>query len=243
MTNKLEALQLENQKLKDHNRLLLGWISLISHDTKQLFSSLHWLIDAYQTEAIGLDDFLKMLPHIKKESQKNLNTATDTSEWLKTQFVQFTAKKDILDGFKLYEQLKEDYEAPLKAKELSFEFTGATDCTLVADKILLYFILKRILDNAIKYSYPSTTIRFNVSKLPNEYVLSVTDNGTGMSESSLKSMYTFEGALFEGTAGEIGSGLSLKIAQSFVDLMHGRMHIDSSKNEGTKVHIYLPHNS
>lgn len=241
MTNELEALQLENNQIKEHNRLLVGWISLLSHDTKQLFSTLSWIIEAYENKIVSSEDFFKMLPQIKKDAQKNLKVATDTSEWLKTQYGAFKPQQDVSAGFELFAHLKEDFSSKLEAKQLSFEFTGDPNSYVIADKVLLTFVLKRIVDNAIKYSHKQNIISFSIANNTEEVVISVTDYGTGMNERSKLSMYSFESALFEGTAGEIGSGLSLKIAQYFVFLMQGTIQIESLQNKGTTVKINLPH--
>jgi K+-sensing histidine kinase KdpD len=242
MTKEFEALQHENSKLKIQNELLVGWISLLSHDTHQLFRTLTWIIEAYENKNISSEDFFQMLPQIKKDAKKNLSVAVDTGVWLKTQYGKFILKQDVLTGFDLYLQLKDHYAEKIAAKELCFEFIGDSKLSFTADKILLTFVLKRIVDNAIKYSYTQNKISFNFVKNVKETVLSISDYGTGMNESSKQSMYSFESALFEGTAGEIGSGLSLKIVQYFVNLMHGSLHIESLENKGTTVWLCLPHN-
>lgn len=240
MTDTIEALKLENQRLKNENNLLTGWISLISHDTKQIFGSLQWIIEAYESNMINKDDFFNMLPQIKKDAKKSLQTAIDTSDWLKTQFGNFKPKQDVLNAFDLYEQLKQEFDNKLLKKELSFEFKGDAELSIISDKVLLMFILRKIVDNAIKYSNPGKNINFTISKEGNEILLSIVDFGTGIVGNHLKSIYSFENPVFQGTAGEIGAGLGLKIVQSFVFLVDGSIEIDSLENEGTKVNIRLP---
>lgn len=240
MTDQIKDLQLENQKLKNENNLLTGWISLISHDTKQIFGSLKWLIDAYDSDIINKDDFFKMLPQIKKDANKNLQTAIDTGDWLKTQFGNFKPKQDSINAQQLFEALYEVIEENLLKKELSFTFNGDPNLQIISDKVLLMFILSKIVQNAVKYSNIGQEINFTAVEEANEIVLSVNDIGTGIAERYLNSIYTFENPVFQGTAGEIGAGLSLKIVQSFVFLVNGIIAIDSCENKGTKVTIRLP---
>ena len=240
MTDQIKDLKLENQKLKNENNLLTGWISLISHDTKQIFGSLTWLIEAYDTDIINKDDFFKMLPQIKKDANKNLQTAIDTGDWLKTQFGNFKPKQDSINAQQLFEALNAAIEENLLKKELSFRFIGNANLQIISDKVLLVFILSKIIDNAVKYSNVGQDINFTAVEEANEIVLSVTDVGTGIPERFLNSIYTFENPVFQGTAGEIGSGLSLKIVQNFVLLIHGSIQIESHENKGTKVTIRLP---
>ncbi|MEO5790250.1 HAMP domain-containing sensor histidine kinase [Gelidibacter sp.] len=240
MTDQIQDLKIENKNLKNEINLLTGWISLISHDTKQMFSSLTWIIDAYESEIITEEVFFKMLPEIKKDANKNLQTAIDTGEWLKTQYGNFQPKQDILSAKPLFEELRETFEEKLKKKDISLSFIGHGNLQIVCDKVLITFILSKLLDNAIKYSNVGQEIIFTAVEEANEIVLSVTDFGTGIVEKYLNSIYKFENPVFHGTAGEIGAGLSLKIVQSFVFLANGTIEIDSLENKGTTVTVRLP---
>lgn len=240
MKDKLETLQLENQRLKNENNLLTNWISLISHDTKQIFGNIKWIIEAYEDNMINKDDFFKLLPQIKKDAIKNFSTAQETGEWLKTQYGDFSPRQDVLNGFDLYEHIKKEHEIKLLNKDLSFEFSGDPDLFLITDRILLLFILTKIVDNAIKYSHKESKILFSISKNSTNYILSIIDYGIGIKENNLSSIYSFENSVYEGTSGEIGVGLSLKIVQSLVSLLHGNIELKSFEDQGTTVSIYLP---
>jgi len=240
MENKLEELQQQNQKLKDENNLFISWISLISHDTKQIFGNIKWIIEAYEDKMISKDDFLELLPQIKKDAIKNFSTAQDTGKWLKTQYCDFSPKQDVLNSFDLYEQIRIEYELKLLNKDLSFEFSGDPDLFLITDRILLLFILTKTVDNAIKYSHRNSKILFNISKNSTNYIISIIDYGTGIKEKDLRAIFSFENSVYEGTSGEIGVGLSLKIVQSFVCLLDGTIELKSVEDHGTTVSIYLP---
>lgn len=240
MKNELEALKLENARLVKQNDLLGGWISLISHDTKQLFGNLKWLIEASLDNSISQEAFFSMLPQIQKDAIKNYNTATDTSEWLKTQYGNFSPNRDILNSFSLFEEIKEEFSARLEEKNLLFEFVGDESQSIITDKILLRFILNKTVDNAIKYSHNGERIIFSVGVKEDQHIITITDSGTGIKENNLETIYSFENAIYEGTNGEIGVGLSLKIVQSFVFLIGGNLKIESLEDHGTTISICLP---
>lgn len=68
-------------------------------------------------------------------------------------------------------------------------------------------------------------------------VISIRDNGQGMSNETLKkARETF----FTTKASGKGTGLGLSLCQSIVSAHHGRLKIDSEYMEGTIVNIYLP---
>lgn len=240
MKNNEKELRAEIERLQQENELKTGWISLISHDLKENFSSLLWVIEAVQNETVSKEDFFTLLPRIKQDAAKNLQTVTDTEEWLKTQYGDFKPKNDNIFIFKLFLQLKDEHEKKLSAKQIDFQFRGNENLVLKTDQHLISFILNKILDNAVKYSQPGQTIHFETNENQDCITLSIIDFGIGMSPEHLETLFSFDSPIFEGTNNEIGAGLSLKIVEKFVNSLNGKIEIQSSENEETKISIFLP---
>ena len=240
MKNKIKELELEIERLQHENRLKTGWISLIAHDTKEIFGSFLWLANAVDNQTLSHEDFFKMLPQVKKDAAKNLQTVQDTTEWLKTQYGNFQPKHEALNGYEIFQKLRHEHDAFLHKKQLDFQFVGDKQQSIKTDRVLTLFILNKLFHNAIKYSKPGEAIVFQISMAENNAVLSVEDWGIGIGENHLKNIMSFNTPVFEGTAGELGAGLSLKIVENFVFLLDGKLEIVSSENEGTRISVFLP---
>lgn len=240
MSDEISQLKSDIKRLKEENALKTGWISLISHNLKENFSSLLWLIESLENQAISQDDFFNLLPQVKQDTQKNLQSSLDTENWLKTQLEDFELQKSSVYAHDLFLKLQEDFEHKLTNKKINFQFKGSKNLSLQTDRFLIQFVLKRILDNAIKYSQNGKTIQFEVSKQKNKIVLSVIDFGIGMEPNQLDLLFSFPTIITKGTQEEIGAGLGLKIVKNFVFLLLGKIEVDSTKNEGTTVSIILP---
>lgn len=240
MENDIETLKDEIEALKKENDLKTGWISLLSHDLKENFSSLLWLIEAVESERLSKDDFFKFLPQIKTDTSKNLQSVIDTGDWLKTQYGNFSSQLNPYNIFELFSELKEEHQKILKAKNIALQFRGDKNLQIFTDKFLFRIIFSKIIDNAVKYSHPDQVINFEVVERPSKVVFSVEDFGIGMSEKSLESIFSFPSSVFKGTNGEIGAGLSLKIVKYFVILLQGEIQIAAVENKGTTVSISLP---
>jgi hypothetical protein len=50
------------------------------------------LIESLEQKTISEEDFFKLLPQIKRDAQKNLQTVQDSIAWLKTQYGEFKIK-------------------------------------------------------------------------------------------------------------------------------------------------------
>lgn len=240
MTNQISELKARIEELERESELKSGWISLLSHNLKENFGSLLWIIEAVESKAITRDVFFEMLPQIKQDTEKNLESVTDTGEWLKTQLQGFKPQWSDEFVYELYTTLKNDNEKALNAKKIDFQFHGNTNLQFETDRFLILFVLNKILDNAIKYSHPEQVIHFETFEDVNSISLSFVDFGIGMSQENMDLLFSFPSPVFRGTKGELGAGLSLKIVKKFVSLLKGRIEIDSVENEKTKVTICLP---
>lgn len=240
INNLIAELKTEVQKLRSENNFKNGLISILSHDSKEIFGSILWLIDGFEKKTISEEDFFKLLPTVKRDSIKNLQTVQNATEWLKSQYGEFEAKVVKINILNLFQSLKETYAHKLQKKNISLQFKGDLDQTFNADPLLLEFILDKLVSNAIKYSSSGQDVFLKFYKEKDQAVISITDHGTGISEKNLDTVFSYDNPVFEGTDGEIGAGLSLKIVDNFVSLMNGSMKIISSESKGTTVCIFLP---
>jgi signal transduction histidine kinase len=103
-------------------------------------------------------------------------------------------------------------------------------------------ILISLLSNAIKYTPPdgNITVRSQAAT-DGGIVISITDTGKGMEPDKVATALTPFGRDGEAYIRRSeGLGLGLPLAQSFVQLHGGTMHIDSAPDKGTFVEIRLP---
>ena len=237
--SKIEELEAEIEHLKKENELKTGWISLLSHNFKEAFLSFNMLLESFEDSTLNENEFFALLPRVKQDCQKNIKVINDTTTWIKTQKDGFKPQWVDLCGLDLYFLLKDEFQEILERKKLIFSFKGDVTSNIITDRILISFILRSIMDNAIKFSNLGTTILFEVTTTQDLITLSIQDQGIGMDEKQIETLFSFDSALYIGTQGEIGSGLSLKIVKNFVSLVHGNMEIESSEGNGTRISIIL----
>ena len=75
----------------------------------------------------------------------------------------------------------------------------------------------------------------NLDKKDEEAILSIRDNGNGISEEDLKKIFT---PFF--TSKENGTGLGLVVCKRIIESFNGTIEIKSKINKGTEVIITLP---
>ncbi|MBZ2197989.1 sensor histidine kinase [Occultella gossypii] len=114
---------------------------------------------------------------------------------------------------------------------------GLADVTADVDPRRITQALLQLVQNAVKFSEPGSTIALGSSATSTEVRLWVRDEGAGIAEQHLDKIFDrFERA---GSPAE-GSGLGLTIVRSIAVAHGGRATVESRLGNGTTVSIYLP---
>lgn len=110
---------------------------------------------------------------------------------------------------------------------------------LAISEELLKKIVEELVDNAFKFSQPSTPVEVRGAIKGEKYVLSVTDRGRGMSSAQIASVgayMQFERRIYE----QQGTGLGLIICRRLAEIHGGTFEIESVSGATTSVHLALP---
>ena len=108
-------------------------------------------------------------------------------------------------------------------------------------------ICMNIISNAIKYTNDGGTISCNVSQTSSEkedwcnLVITITDNGIGMSEEFQKHIFeAFERERNTTLSHTEGSGIGMGITKKLVDLMNGTIEVKSKQGVGSTFTVTIP---
>ena len=126
------------------------------------------------------------------------------------------------------------YENSLKAKalRLSLDFDpNAETMALVERNSFIGSVLSNLLNNAIKFSYPTGHITIRI-ETPSDHLcrLTVRDDGMGIPAAMLPTIFDFDQPKTRiGTGGESGTGYGLPIVKKIVESYSGQVSIRSEE--------------
>lgn len=111
---------------------------------------------------------------------------------------------------------------------------------LHADEDMIRRVLVNLLDNALKFSPPDTTITIEVSELliDNNLVISVSDQGPGIPESQRGTIFDKFSRLQRGDAP--GMGIGLAFCRLAVEAHGGRIWVEDAPGGGARFNYTLP---
>ena len=120
----------------------------------------------------------------------------------------------------------------------------ADNPVLLIDEANFLNVLLNLLDNALKYSTGNPEISISTVSQNNGIVITVADNGIGISKENLKRIYDRFYRVPTGNTHNIkGFGLGLSYVKKIVEEHGGTIRADSQINRGTKISIFLPKNN
>jgi signal transduction histidine kinase len=145
-----------------------------------------------------------------------------------------TAEIDILEELSAAVVL---YTERAKKEGIVLEYENRSGLFINGDKNRIRQVFLNIIDNAIKYSERDSVVSVKADEKDEEIIISVTDNGHGISRADLPKVKM---KFFKANNTRRGSGIGLAVADEIVSLHDGKLNIKSQQGKGTTVRITLP---
>ncbi len=225
-----------NNKLKSTNATLNKFFSIVSHDLRSPFSSIIGFSDLLNEE-LDNDKYPENVKRfsgiIHKTSEKILNLLNNLLEWANAQQGRikfnpkpFSLNEVVIDNFELFHQRADE-------KGIKLECELDIPEKVFADRDLVNIILRNLISNAIKFT-DEGTVKVIAKKGDHEIVISVEDNGIGISEADQLKLFRLDSDLSrQGTQKEEGSGLGLVLCREFVEKHGGEIWVQSKIDKGS----------
>ena len=113
---------------------------------------------------------------------------------------------------------------------------------LYADPMMIETILRNMMSNAIKFSYPEGHVSIKTRQdKTGQVTLCISDEGQGLTRDDLQQLFRIDSKIRrKGTKGEEGSGLGLALCKEFVQINKGTIQVESEPGKGSTFCITLP---
>ena len=147
-----------------------------------------------------------------------------------------------IDLLRFFTDLVRDWQKEFSSKRLKARVNVADDCpSLSADEARLREVFDNLLDNAVKYSNKNAEIRLGAERRGNTVVLSVSDDGIGISAQDLPRIFERFYRVDKARSRELGgTGLGLSIVKHIAQLHAGSVEAESEPSKGATIRLIFP---
>ena len=226
---------------KDLESLKEDFVATLTHDLKVPIIAETNMIELFLNENFG--------PISEKQRLALVNMQTSNKELLElVQTVLDTYKIGKLTLYKESFMLKAFIEdiitemVPIaNSNKNSLKFLSQRDIWVFADKFQLKRVIKNLVQNAISYGKPKTSIEITIGEIPNYIVIKVKDHGDGISKENIERIFNKYYSAAKKFR-KIGTGLGLYLALQIIKAHNGDLTVESVEGEFTEFCIKLPVN-
>ena len=236
------SLNYMSSQLKDMEDYQKNFVANVSHDFRSPLTSIKGYVEAMADGTIPPEMQGKYLNIILFETER----LTDLTRDLLT-LNEFDTKDLLLDktDFDIHEVIRNtaaSFEGTCTAKKISIELLLATRTLYVhADRHKIQQVLYNLLDNAIKFSNPESTITIETTPRGDKVYTSVKDYGIGIPKSSINKIWErfYKSDLSRGKDKK-GTGLGLSIVKEIIQAHNENINVISTEGVGTEFIFSLP---
>ncbi len=112
--------------------------------------------------------------------------------------------------------------------------------TVHADPTRLRQVVLNLVCNAIKYNRPQGTVRVRAQSVTDGVQVQIIDTGVGIAEAQLPALGEPFNRLDQRHSGIEGTGIGLAVTRGLIQLMAGRLDVESTLGKGSTFSVFLP---
>lgn len=230
-------------ELKRLDQIRRDFVANVSHELRTPLSILRGYIEVLLDEPeTPREELARILSIMERHSKRLQRLVHDLLSLAQLESSQAKLELSVVRMDELFNNLIRDWKEKLSAKNLRAIVDLPSEAlTLRADGTRLEEALHNLLDNAVKFSHENGQIRLRATRCGSNVVLSVADNGIGISKEHLPRIFERFYRADKARSRELGgTGLGLAIVKHIAQLHGGRVEAESEPGSGTAIRVVLP---
>ena len=243
LIKKEEALKKSEVQLSELNSTKDKFFSIIAHDLRSPFHGIIGLSQLLKDNIKSLDDktIEKYAGAINLSTQNTYKLLEKLLIWARLQRGEMPFNPEIINLYQISEEILHGLRHTAGQKNIELNNDIPLNINLMADENMLGICIRNLISNAIKFTYENGKVQLRAFHKNDEVVISVSDNGTGMSENDIKNLFRIETSFTSiGTGHEKGSGLGLILCREFVEKHGGKIWVESEEGKGSTFFFTMP---
>lgn len=238
----LRELEIQNEKLHGLSEERAKLIGLVSHDLKGPFNRIFALVNlmelSYPNAPADQKEFLGKIQHISADGLAMVRNLLDKR---RVEERGIDLVPEMVNVANVISSFVRSYQTVADKKQIQLHVQTPEEIIIESDKLYLLRIIENLLGNATKFSPKGKNVWVTVTGEPFGAIITVKDEGPGISEEDQKNLYqNYMRLSARPTGGESSTGLGLSIVKEIVDKMKGTIKCESKLGEGTSFSISLP---
>jgi len=220
------------------------FINNMTHEFKTPISTISLACEALNDPDVGKSEELSR-NYVSIIGEENKRLAGMAEKILQTAVLekgQLKMKREEIDLHEVITDVVRNIRIQVELKDgVILPDFRALEPILEGDRVHLTNLVYNLLDNANKYAPKKPVIRITTENYSGGIILTIEDNGIGISKSDQKKIFDKLYRVSTGNIHEVrGFGLGLSYVKAIVEEHHGRISLESEVGKGSRFRISLP---
>ena len=231
-------------ELKQLDQIRRDFVANVSHELRTPLSILRGYIEVlFDEPQTSREELTRILSIMERHSKRLQRLVDDLLSLAQLESSHAELEISVVRMDELFNNLVRDWKEKLTGKNLKVIVDLPSETLVLrADGTRLEEALHNLLDNAVKFSPDNGQIRLRGTRCGSNVVLSVADNGIGISKEHLPRIFERFYRADKARSRELGgTGLGLAIVKHIAQLHGGRVEAESELGHGMTIRIVLPH--
>ena len=240
LADTIKNLRDSQDQLAELNKVKDKLFSIISHDLRNPLATMQSFLKLITEhhEKLSGEDRVKLM----KEAQDSLDHVNqllyNVLQWSKSQMQLLEFRPELIDVRLALEKGRRLLHLQAQLKQIEIIVDVPSSLNVFADKDMLDFMIRNIVNNAIKFSKKGSKIVLHGVESDLDVRICCKDEGVGMDEHTLQQIERSMLARSErGTSKERGTGLGILIVKEFMEKHGGAIAIESKVGFGTDFYL------
>ncbi len=233
---------LAKDKAEEMDRLKTTFLSNMSHELNTPMSGIIGFSELLLSEMDNKNhrEMAKIIHKSGKRLNETLNSILDLS---KLQSQKLDLRLSNIELITMIQECKYVFSDTMNKKGLKFSVNADQEKVFInTDQNILHKILCNIVDNSVKYTSEGE-ISINISETTDNVKIKVRDTGIGIPHENLAQIFEPFRQGSEGLNRKFeGMGLGLTITKKYIEILGGKLNIQSKPGVGTTIEIILTKN-
>ncbi|WP_248907902.1 HAMP domain-containing sensor histidine kinase [Flavobacterium sp. K5-23] len=240
LTSNIQVIAEQSRQLEKLNTTKDKFFSIVAHDLKSPLISLKsfsiLLIDHFDN--LNKDEILTMSKQLSDSVDSTIKMADNLITWAMVQMGDSQFNEETIKVKDITSNIFDVYQKVALEKGINISFSVDDSLTIIGDKNQIEFVIRNLVNNAIKFTHKNGFVSLTAKSLPDGLVkISVSDSGVGISDEIKRKLFSISKIQSNnGTDGEKGTGLGLMLSYEFMKQNGGQIDIESSLGKGSTFH-------
>ena len=124
-----------------------------------------------------------------------------------------------------------------RKKDIKLLINSDDNLMISADLNMFELVIRNLVNNAIKFTKGGGLIQVDAIRKDEFCLISIKDNGLGMSTEMQQSLFSLTASATDGTNNERGIGIGLLLCKEFTELQGGKSWFESQEGIGSTFYL------